>query len=274
MLFGKVRVLSDLHLGHPGSLIGDVGQLRPLLEGIDTVVFNGDTCELTYAGWRERGAWWLDSLNSLCDELGVRPLFLTGNHDPDVSDQGWLVLMDGALFVTHGDLVSREVAPWSREYLARKRVVAAVWADREGLEDDLRNRWEGTQAVEEILRVRMPPKLKLRGRLQLLSALWPPERALAILRAWATMFPAARGFMRCYRPGAQAMVFGHFHRPGVSRRDGCLLVNTGAFMNGSSVLVVDVEGDAMAVRCVRKNSEGAFLPGDPVSTHRITRQAT
>ncbi len=65
MLSGKVRILSDLHLGHPGSLIGDVEDLRPLLEGMDTVVFNGDTCELAYAEWAERGEQWLEALRSL-----------------------------------------------------------------------------------------------------------------------------------------------------------------------------------------------------------------
>ncbi len=269
MLAGKVRILSDLHLGHPGSLIDDVEDLRPLLKGVDTVVFNGDTSELTYAGWTDRGRHWLEELKTLCGEVGVRPVFLTGNHDSEISDLGWLDLMEDALFVTHGDMVFPEVASWSREYLARKREVAAVWDEWEGRADTLQNRWEGIQAVEEILRVRMPPKLKLPGILQLLTAVWPPERPLAILLAWANMVAAARGFMTHYRPEARVMVFGHFHRPGVWWKDGRLLVNTGAFMRGASALAVDLEGDFLKVRRLQRERETGWVPGDCVSEYRV-----
>lgn len=269
MLAGRVRILSDLHLGHPASLIGAAAELRPLLEGVDTVVFNGDSCELAYAGWTERGQDLMDDLQSLCGEVGVRALFLTGNHDPGISELGWLDLWDGALLVTHGDMVHREVATWSREYLSSKQEVAAVWEERDELEDDLRKRWEGVRAVEEILRVKRPPKVHLRGKLQLLSAVWPLERPFAILRAWATMFPAALDFMKRYRPEARVMVFGHFHRPGISWRDGRLLVNLGAFTRGAIPLAVDLEGDWMRVRRVTRNDGGEFRPAAAWRTYRI-----
>ena len=32
-------------------MIGEVEELRPLLEGVDTVVVNGDTCELDNGHW-------------------------------------------------------------------------------------------------------------------------------------------------------------------------------------------------------------------------------
>lgn len=265
----KVRILSDLHLGHPASLVGDVEELRPLLEGVDTVVFNGDTCELDYGEWTEAGEEWVADLGKLCGDVGVRPVFLTGNHDSNISEQGWLDLLGGAVFVTHGDMVHRVVAPWSREYLARKREVAAAWAERTENPADLRSRWEGVRAVEDILRKRMPAKLRLRGKWQLLSALWPPGRPPAILWAWATRFSFAHGFLQRYRPEARVMIFGHFHRPGVAWRDACLYINTGAFVTGSSGYVVDLEGDRMEVRVVRRNGGGGFAPGDPVGIFRI-----
>ena len=42
---GHVRVLSDLHFGHSACVIDQAEQLRPLLEGAHTIVFNGDTLE-------------------------------------------------------------------------------------------------------------------------------------------------------------------------------------------------------------------------------------
>lgn len=265
----RVRILSDLHLGHPGSLVHDVQELRPLLEGVDVVVFNGDSCELAYTQWQEGGKQWFDDLKALCAGAGVRPVFLTGNHDPGISEQGWLDLLGGAVFVTHGDMVDWRVAPWSREYLARKRKVAAVWAGHGGQSDDLAARWKATRAVEEVLHTRMRPKLKLRGKWQLLSAGWPPERALAILMAWATMFPAARDFLRRYRPEARVMIFGHFHHPGVAWRDGCLLVNTGAFMGGLAIRVVDVDGGRLTVRRVSRNAGGGFEPGEVTEVYQV-----
>ena len=35
-----VRIVSDLHLAHPGCRVHDVAQLRPLLEGAGTMIFN------------------------------------------------------------------------------------------------------------------------------------------------------------------------------------------------------------------------------------------
>ena len=196
-------------------------------------------------------------------------MFLTGNHDPDVSEQGWLDLLGGAVFVTHGDMVHRGVAPWSREYMARKQEVAAVWAARADHPDELAARWAATRQVEEVLHVRMPRRLKLRGKWQLLSALWPPERPLAILWAWATMFRAGLEFLRQYRPAARVMIFGHFHRPGVVWRDGCLLVNTGAFMNGSAVRAVDLDGRYLTVRRVIRDAERTFVPGEAMEVVRL-----
>ena len=68
---GPLRVVSDLHLGHPSALVGSVEWLRPLLAGARTVVFNGDTCELAHAPWRASAEELLGLLRNLCDELGV-----------------------------------------------------------------------------------------------------------------------------------------------------------------------------------------------------------
>ena len=51
---GKIRVLSDLHLGHPSSLVGNVSELNPLLEGIDVLVLNGDTIQDLNPHWNEK----------------------------------------------------------------------------------------------------------------------------------------------------------------------------------------------------------------------------
>lgn len=262
MSSGRVRILSDLHLAHPASPVGTVAELRPLLEGMDAVVFNGDTCERNCDGWFGAGGERLAELRDLCEEEGVRPVFLTGNHDNRISEHGWLDLLNGAVMVTHGDMFHRNVAPWSREYLARKKAVREILEARGDRSDDLRFRWETTCLIEDALKVHGVPKLRRKRRLYLMSALWPPERPLAMMWAWATMFREAGEFMARYRPEARVMVFGHFHRPGVRWRDGRLLVNTGAFMRGAAPLAVDLEdGCWLRVRGVERGRGGRYFPG-------------
>lgn len=258
---GRLRVLSDLHLAHPASPVRAVKDLRPLLAGMGTVVFNGDTCERNCDAWDAAGGERLAELRDLCAEEGVCPVFLTGNHDNRISGQGWLELLGGTLLVTHGDMFFRTVAPWSREYLARKTEIRRILEERGDPPGDLRHRWETTCLVEDALRVHGDPAFRRTGRLYLMSALWPPERPMAMLWAWAAMFRKAREFLDRYRPEARVLVFGHFHRPGVRWCDGRLLVNTGAFMRGASPLAVDLQDGSLQVRRVERDPGGAYRPG-------------
>ena len=77
-----IRVLSDLHLAHPGSRIADPRQLEPLLEGVKTVVFNGDTLEERMKKFRELGERHLETLTKMCAERDLEVHLVRGNHDP------------------------------------------------------------------------------------------------------------------------------------------------------------------------------------------------
>src|SRR5947208_11977795 len=46
---------------------------------------------------------------------GVRAVFINGNHDPAISAASHIDLADGAVLVTHGDVLFHDVSPWSRE---------------------------------------------------------------------------------------------------------------------------------------------------------------
>ena len=60
-----VRILSDLHLAHPGCRIGSIDDLRPLFEGVrDRIILNGDTCEQRNNRFVEDGAAWLEQLGA------------------------------------------------------------------------------------------------------------------------------------------------------------------------------------------------------------------
>ena len=269
MLSGRVRVVSDLHLGHSAALIREASQFLPLLDGVDTLVFNGDTSEQMCEAWKAEGDVILEELRQLCADAGVRVVFLTGNHDPCISESGWLDLWDGGVFVTHGDMIHREVAPWSREFLRRREIVREIWRERGDEGDDLRERWETVRELELAMRMEGPAEKKRKGWRYLATVLWPPLRPLAVLWGWATMFQSARRFLRRYRSEAKVMIFGHFHRSGVSWREGCLLINTGAFMEGASPMVVDLEEGWIRVRRVARGEDGSYSPGEVRGVFRV-----
>ncbi|MFQ5561777.1 MAG: metallophosphoesterase, partial [Nitrospinota bacterium] len=107
-------VLSDLHLGHPASMLERCEQIIPLLQGMKTVIFNGDTVELVSVRTREKAKEHLKDLEEACHLQGVRSIFLNGNHDPFLSEFSHLDLVDGAVLVTHGDIIFHKIAPWKK----------------------------------------------------------------------------------------------------------------------------------------------------------------
>lgn len=264
-----VRILSDLHLGHPATRLREVAQLRPLLEGVGEVVFNGDTFEQAVKEWAVRGSEQFGELQELCRTLGVRTHFLAGNHDLWLEGERWRDLAGGRVFVNHGDLILRDVAPWNREFLARKRRVRrllAEFGDDVATLDRLSRR---ALVVEEATIPDRDPQLGIEGRGFYLSAVWPPLRPLNMLWSWLTMFREAERFVERYRPGCRVFLFGHFHRPGLRERGGRIYCNTGAFMRGARPLCADLTGDTLEVRGVEER-DGLFRPGPGEGRFRLS----
>ncbi|MEZ5299776.1 MAG: hypothetical protein R3F11_03775 [Verrucomicrobiales bacterium] len=77
-----IRILSDLHLGHPGSLLRVAAMLRPLLDGAASIIFSGDTSR------RRDGSPRAKTNASRCATSsrtsGAEATYVTGNHDPDI----------------------------------------------------------------------------------------------------------------------------------------------------------------------------------------------
>lgn len=225
-----VRILSDLHLGHAASRIDEVEGLRPLVAGAGTLVFNGDTWQELAAACRPRAGLLLADLRELCREEGVEPVFLSGNHDPGWPGKGWLELAGGKVVVTHGDAVLWAGSPWSREALEREEEVRRLWEDHRGAEDDAGERLVlAREIARTLLAVSFPRGRSLARRT--VDAVHPPRRAWEILSVWLRHPAATAAFGRRYFPDAEILVTGHFHWPGVWRRAGREVINTGAFVN-------------------------------------------
>lgn len=224
-----VRILSDLHLGHAASRIHEVEGLRPLIAGAGTVVFNGDTWQELAVGYRPLAERLLADLKELCREEGAEAVFLSGNHDPGWPGKGWIELAEGRVIVTHGDAVLWAGSPWSREAFEREEQVRRLWEEHRGAEDDAGERLVLAREIARALRAASYPKGRSLLR-RVVDAVNPPRRAWEILSVWLRHPAATASFARRYFPDAEIVVAGHFHWPGRWRKDGRVVINTGAFV--------------------------------------------
>ncbi|MBB5350583.1 putative phosphodiesterase [Haloferula luteola] len=258
-----VRILSDLHLGHPASKIQSVEQLRPLLEGVATVVFNGDTWQELAKVFRPRAEALLDDLQGLCADLGVETVFLSGNHDPGWSGKGWVEWCEGRIVACHGDAVMWGGSPWSREAFARMEQLKVLWAEHQEAKHDATAR---LMLAREIARTLKPPGIP-KGRTifrRALDAVNPPRRALEILRVWACQADEAAKFAETYFPRAEVLVIGHFHHHGIWHRRGKLVINTGAYLNPHGARWVEWRNGMLSCGRVEEGEVFRLGPSDGV----------
>jgi len=224
-----IRILSDFHLGHRISRIATVEALRPLIAGAGTVVFNGDTWQELALPFRERSAAMLGELKTLCDEEGADAIFLSGNHDPGFAGPGWLELAEGRILITHGDALFFDGSPWSREAIRGQEMIRRLWSEHHAAACDAGERLRLAREIARHLVPRGFPKGKKLWQ-RIWEAAHPPQRALCMLHAWLTQADAAADFAERYFPKAEVILIGHFHRSGIWRRRGRLVLNTGAFL--------------------------------------------
>lgn len=255
-----VLILSDLHLGHAASRIASAEQLRPLLEGAGTVVFNGDTFQELAIAFRPRSEALLKGVQALCDEMGCDTVFLPGNHDPGWGGKGWLELAEGRIIVTHGDGVMWGGSPWSRESFQRSEGIRKLWAENEQADLDPEKRLELARDVALLLKPPSIPKGRSFVR-RAMDAVNPPRRAFEILRVWWDQANRAEAFLRRYFPQAEVLVLGHFHRRGVWERNDALVINTGAFVNPHGAKWVCYADGWLKTGKVEER-EGEFLRGE------------
>lgn len=252
-----VAVLSDLHLAHPASYLGDPARLMPLLGPARTVVFNGDTCELLNVQRRKRSEEMLERLIEACIDRGARPIFLTGNHDPNVSSLHYLDLFDGRVFLTHGDCLHPMVAPWSKEG-------PVMWEERLRLLCGAPDPVELEPMMQLIKRTTLvaavyQPNLrkKLLARAEILSRfIYRPHRILLTLDYWANVAHFSHEIKMRHRPEAKLMLIGHTHRHGVWQARDYTLINTGSYQPLSRPLVVLMDDRRAKVYKVRGTADG------------------
>ncbi len=267
------RILSDLHYGHPATYLRDLKQIGPLLEGADRVVFNGDSVEMRFVKEREQGAADFALFKAFCAQIGIDAVFLTGNHDPALTDLNHLDLAEGAILVTHGDILFHGLSPWSREVKALQdahtRFLAAA-GNPPTLEPRLVAARLAALSIEN-LGPRAHHHARVRSLPGFIQEVWPFWRPLKMLECWMQTPALAAAFAAQYRPKANCILIGHTHRAGVWKRKGRTIINTGSFLPYSGMLAVDLTADSLTVRKIVE-SQGCFRLGREVARVELGRE--
>ena len=258
-----IRILSDLHLGHVACVLKDAREIRPLLAGAGTVVFNGDTAEVRARSFKERAHEELTTLAEMCEELGVQSIYLTGNHDPRLTESHYLELAEGRLLVTHGDFLFRHVSPWSKKlrHCRPKMEEILSTVDAERLKRDFDYRMEITRRCCDVMSMVNYPKPKdLWALINFgLREFWPPTRFLVILHVWLTTPRRMLQALANYYPQARGIVYGHVHCPNIKVNGNRFAVNTGGYLSVVRATVAELEGRQLTIRKVQREGKECML---------------
>ncbi len=236
----RIRIVSDLHLGHRKSFVQETRDLIPLLEGCDVLVCNGDTAETRTGPYKQRGMEMRRELEMLCQSRGQRLFLIGGNHDPDVPTRA-AYLCDGLAFLMHGDALFKTGAPWGREFLQNKALIFDIIRKYPEHECNLRDRLSMNREIAAAIPAVLSKEVR-GSRLTnfLLHAAWPPSRPLRILGAWGLYKRYVRRFARRYAPECQLIITGHMHRRSIFQTDRRLFINTGAFFQHARPWIIDI----------------------------------
>ena len=257
-----IRILSDIHFGHPGCRVQGVQGLRPLLEGAGTAIFNGDTFEYKKLKMRPVIDQLRVDLEALCDEIGVRYVYVTGNHDSQLSANHYFDLEGGKVFLTHGDLLYDDVSPWSQ-------LIDSIHEERDLVRAEFPQHYLADLDLRLAAAKRIAFRSKVRkvggrqgfiGRVRsVLWESWPPRRPVKILQTWARSHHIAHTLRDQFRPDAEFMIIGHTHRALVHRAGGKYVINTGAFLPISKAYLVELGNDELrVVECTPRSGSCEF----------------
>lgn len=269
-----IRLLSDLHFGHPASLISDATELVPLFRGMGTVVFNGDTVELRFLRGRWRGKRNAENVRRLCAEQGAVPLFINGNHDPIIAPKSHLDLVNGAVLVTHGDMLFHDISPWGIEAgLMREAHTKELAQLHEDAFHDFEQRLSASKRASLALELHKPhiPRGPFATLATIARECWPPWRPLQIVKCWVETPGKAVALARVFRPRARIVIIGHTHYCGVWRRGPRIIVNTGSFLSTvGGRMLVDIAGDRVTLRKISRRGD-TFEAGPEIESLVATK---
>ncbi len=268
-----IRIVSDVHFGDRGSRVRSLDQLRPLLDGATSLVFNGDTLDTRPGKHPRRTAQMRDDVLGFFGAARTPVTFLTGNHDPDMSQEHSLEFAGGKVLVTHGDVLFESIVPWSRDAaMIRSRIITALAAVPDDEASSLEGRISAFRSVASTIpQLHQSETNPIRYVIRLAGdTVWPPARALRVLRAWREAPGRAAELAGRHRPKARFIAIGHTHKPGVWKTpSGVVVVNTGSFCRPFGAMAAEITADRIRVRRVEARG-GEFRAGAEMATFPLS----
>ncbi len=262
---GRTVILSDTHLGRPYAAAVSAEALRPLWQGADRLIVNGDVAEVHHPDHWSTAARQTLHLHDLCEEDGVALTLLSGNHDPYISDVRHLYLRGRAVFLTHGDALHPAIAPWSP---MAGRIRAAYEQAMANVDEDDRDQLEQRLGASQhaAAHIELQKLSHEAGRSTIPGMLLRPWAVVRVLWYWH-MFPqlAAR-FAAKHAPQARFIVLGHTHRPGVWRINDRVIINTGSFGFPGTPRAVVLEAGRLTVWRIALRNGAYCMSEKPLAT--------
>lgn len=254
----KIRIVSDLHVGHKASVVDNIQALAPLAEDVDWLIFNGDTLELKYGDFDSKQYDAELEKRRFDDEAakwGCKISLITGNHDPEISELHSLSLLNGDVFVTHGDGLFPEIAPWSSNIKSLQKHAAMIDPDATGKsEKDLHDYLELHKKVTILAHAddkeynpTMWGKVKI-----FVHQAWPPTTPFRVMKSWSEVPARARSLVARFGLAPKFIVIGHSHNPGVWKRGNQTVINLGSFFPWPGARCIDIDENTLKVRKIRK----------------------
>lgn len=264
-----IRILSDLHWGHKASRIKKLESIKNLIAGVDTVIFNGDTLEQKFEDSPTHVKHPLPSLGHFRDQIenwNANPVFITGNHDPRISNTHYCELNEGSILITHGDAIFKNIAPWSAHSDILKKLVERNLSkieerDRTSFYRYLQTFKEASIEEHAILKDYDP---SVWGKIQIFARqAWPPTRPLKILQCWRNAPKKAVELANSFGKSPKYLIIGHTHKPDIAVIGETTVINTGSFFPWPGASSVDIDSNGISIRKIDKRGN-QFVVGKTI----------
>jgi UDP-2,3-diacylglucosamine pyrophosphatase LpxH len=269
----RIVIISDTHMGRPSAAVRSADMLRPLWQGAQELIVNGDVAEIHDAQHRGAAAREVLRLQQLCEADGVNLCLLSGNHDPLITDRRYLRLLNRTVFCVHGDILHPAISPWT-PYAKR---LAALHADAlASLDPAQRGTLDGALQVAQHAAYRNWDHLVQEHWVRRNAVQRPLDKAVKLARVawyWQTLPRRAIRFARQYAPESRFFVFGHIHRAGIWRDNHRVLINTGAFDFPATPRAAVVEAGQLTVHRIVRNDAGFTFAPRPLSSFSLACHA-
>ncbi len=248
-----IIIISDLHLGNPKG-VARAKSLLPIIKSAGTLIVNGDCAELHIEEHREAAMRELELFKSFCREHHTELVLLAGNHDPHLTSDRYIVHRQSGVFITHGDVITDSVCPWSDSAAVMRKRHHEVTAEQTA---NRRNSIDGAfEACHESSISEWDTHQNAGTPSTLLKLLLRPRQCWEVIRFWKDHPSLMVNFCERFVPEARVIFVGHSHRPSVRRLRGKLFINTGCYgFPGHPRAVIFDEKGFMVQRILRSGDQ-------------------